>query len=365
MYTILIVEDEFDVRENLKDLLETEGYNVLTANDGAEGYEKAMEYLPDLILSDIRMPNIDGFQLLELLQKEKDTSQIPFIFLTAKIEMGDLREGMNLGADDYIIKPFRVQELLNVINLRLRKKENNNESIIDFKKQLITRVPHELRTPLVGIIGFSDMLANEEFDLSPDDIKRMAGVINKSGKRLHKRIEKFLQYSELLSLSKSEFANVKDIEIKFELDQELLEKELKTSLKEYDRVNDVKISFEDCDLKILERFYKTILDELIENSTKFSEKGTEIRVEGFADGNYYKTKIIDNGFGMDKKSIKDIASFKQFANEIYQQEGIGIGLALVKQTLKMFDGFITIDSKKNQYTQVEFGIPLAKIEVEK
>ena len=198
MYTILIVEDESDVRENLKDLLETEGYNALTANDGAEGYEKAMEYLPDLILSDIRMPNINGFQLLELLQKEKDTSQIPFIFLTAKIEMGDLRKGMNLGADDYIIKPFRIQELLNVINLRLRKKENNNESVIDFKKQLITRVPHELRTPLVGIIGFSDMLANEEFDLSPDDIKKMAGVINKSGKRLHKRIEKFCAHPVFL-----------------------------------------------------------------------------------------------------------------------------------------------------------------------
>jgi signal transduction histidine kinase len=208
-------------------------------------------------------------------------------------------------------------------------------------------------------------MENEVSDLSSDEIKRMAGVINKSGKRLHKRIEKFLLYSELLSLSRGELLNVKDTEIKFELDSELLMRELNTSFKEYDRVNDVKISFEDCDLRIQERFYKIILNELIENSTKFSEKGTKITVEGFVDGDYYKTKVMDNGFGMDNKSVKEIDSFKQFSNEIYQREGIGIGLALVKQTIKIFDGFITIDSKKNQYAQVEFGIPLAKIEVEK
>jgi len=362
MSTVLIIEDEYDVRENIKDLLETEEYNVLTATDGMEGYEKAVKNLPDLILSDIRMPNMDGFQLLQMLQREKDTSRIPFIFLTAKMEMGDLREGMNSGADDYIMKPFKVKELLNVISLRLRKKEINDEHINDFKEQLITRVPHELRTPLMGIIGFSDIIENDALNLSHDDIKKMAGVINKSGKRLHKRIEKFLQYSELLALSKEELTNEKDIEIKFELDSELLESELKTSFKEHIRANDIKISFENCNLKIQERFYKMILDELIENSTKFSEKGTEIIVKGFIDGDNYKTRIIDNGLGMEYKSTKKINSFKQFSKEIYEREGLGIGLALVKQILKMFDGFMTIDSRINQYTQVEFGISLTKTE---
>ena len=362
MRTILIVEDESDVRSNLKELFEAEGFSVLSAEDGSVGYEKAIEYLPDLILSDIRMPNMDGLQLLELLQKEKETSQIPFLFLTAKVEMNDLREGMNLGADDYIRKPFDAQELLNAINMRLSKKEIYNESIKDLKEQLITRVPHELRTPLVGIIGFSELIESEIDSLRPDDIKRMASVINKSGKRLHKRIEKFLQYSELISFNKDDIVKTKDVDLSYELYSDECMKELKDSFKEHDRESDANISFENGNLRIKRRFYQTIINELIENALKFSENGTEINVKGFVDGDYYKTKIFNNGSGMDKKSIREIDSFKQFSKNIYEKEGIGIGLALVKNTLKIFNGYMTIDSKENQYTLVEFGVPLAKLE---
>lgn len=365
MNTILIVEDEYDVRENLKDLLEAEGFIVLTAEDGAEGYEKAVENLPDIILSDISMPKMDGLQLLQLLQKEKETSQIPFLLLTAKVDMTDLREGMNLGADDYIIKPFKVHELLKIINLRLRKKENYNENTKELKEQLIKRIPHELRTPLVGIIGFSDLLEKEVDNLRPDEIKSMAIVINKSGKRLHKRIEKFLKYSELVILDKDDINNTKSLGRGFELDPAECKIELKNFFREYDRENDASISFENGNLKIHETFYKTVINELIENAIKFSEKGTEINVKGFVHGNYYKTVIFDKGSGMNKKSIKKIDLFKQFSKEVYQQEGMGIGLSLVKKTLKIFDGYMTIDSKENHSTQIEFGIPLALLEDEK
>jgi K+-sensing histidine kinase KdpD len=103
----------------------------------------------------------------------------------------------------------------------------------------------------------------------------------------------------------------------------------------------------------------TIMNEVIENSIIFSEKGTEIVVEGTIDGDFYKMIVTDNGMGMDKKSINKIDTFKQFSKDVYRQEGIGIGLAVVKKTLKMFDGYLTVTGKENEYMKVEFGIPIA------
>lgn len=364
MSTILIVEDELNVRENLRYLFAAEKFTVLTAKNGKEGYEKATEFVPDIILSDVCMPDLDGLQLLQLLQSQKETAQIPFLFLTAKVEMDDLRKGMNLGADDYIIKPYDGRELLNIVKLRLRKKESSYESTNAFKEQLITRVPHELRTPLVGIIGFSELLENESDYLQPGDIKKMAGAINKSGKRLHKRIEKFLQYSELVAMSNDDIANVKNRDNHFELDGAALTRELEEYVKEVEREEDTKIFFEDCTLKIYERFYKTIVYELFENSIKFSGKGSKIIIKGFVDGSFYRTMIYDSGVGMDKKSLKEISSFKQFSQNVYAQEGVGIGLAFIKKVLQMFDGHINIAGEENQSTQIEFWIPLIKNEIE-
>ena len=121
MRTILVIEDEHSVRVNLVELLESEGYNVLSAKNGEEGYTTAITCEPDLILSDIRMPVLNGIELLKKLQLNISTAMIPFIFLTAKTEMQDMREGMANGADDYIAKPFQIDDVLNAISSRLKK----------------------------------------------------------------------------------------------------------------------------------------------------------------------------------------------------------------------------------------------------
>lgn len=123
MKKILVIEDNADVRENLEEILELSGYDVLLAEDGTVGVEKALKETPDLILCDVMMPKLDGYGVLNILSKKSQTSNIPFIFLTAKAEKTDFRRGMNLGADDYITKPFYKDELLSVIETRLRKSE--------------------------------------------------------------------------------------------------------------------------------------------------------------------------------------------------------------------------------------------------
>ncbi|MEM6360481.1 MAG: response regulator [Bacteroidota bacterium] len=123
MKKILIIEDNEDIRENIAEILELDGFNSITAPDGKVGVEKAVSEHPDLIICDIMMPELDGYGVLHILGKKDETAGIPFIFLTAKAERSDMRKGMVLGADDYLTKPFEDTELLDAVESRLRKTE--------------------------------------------------------------------------------------------------------------------------------------------------------------------------------------------------------------------------------------------------
>lgn len=147
MKKILLIEDNPEVRENTAEILELAGYNVIAAPNGKVGVEQAQKEKPDMIICDIMMPELDGYGVLHILNKKPETSGIPFIFLTAKTEKTDIRKGMNLGADDYLTKPFDDTDLLNAIEARLRKSamqqklyestaEGLESFIIDAKKVL-------------------------------------------------------------------------------------------------------------------------------------------------------------------------------------------------------------------------------------
>ncbi len=123
MKKILIIEDHEDIRENLAEILDLAGYETFTAENGKIGVEIAEKVRPDLVLCDVMMPVLDGYGTLSILHKKQATADIPFIFLTAKSEKADFRYGMNLGADDYITKPFESNELLKVVEIRLAKSE--------------------------------------------------------------------------------------------------------------------------------------------------------------------------------------------------------------------------------------------------
>ncbi|MCB0760795.1 MAG: response regulator [Flavobacteriales bacterium] len=123
MKKILLIEDNLDMRENTAEMLELANYNVRTAENGKIGVEIAKEWIPDLIICDIMMPQLDGYGVLHMISKNPDTSTIPFIFLTAKAEASDVRKGMNMGADDYLTKPFSEVDLLDTIEVRFKKSE--------------------------------------------------------------------------------------------------------------------------------------------------------------------------------------------------------------------------------------------------
>jgi CRP-like cAMP-binding protein/CheY-like chemotaxis protein len=123
MKSVLVIDDNADIRDNTAEILDLAGYKTFTAENGKRGVDVAIKEKPDVIICDIMMPELDGYGVLHLLRKNEDTQNIPFIFLTAKTERSDFRKGMEMGADDYITKPFEDIELLNAIEVRLKKAE--------------------------------------------------------------------------------------------------------------------------------------------------------------------------------------------------------------------------------------------------
>lgn len=147
--TVLVIEDNKNIRENIVEILELSGYKTLEAENGKKGFESAQKNPPDLIVCDIMMPEMDGYTLLHLLRKHKETEGIPFIFLTAKTERADFRKGMEMGADDFITKPFEDVELLNAVESRIKRNETHLkiQSVIASEPINIESVFNELGKP--------------------------------------------------------------------------------------------------------------------------------------------------------------------------------------------------------------------------
>ena len=180
MCKILVIEDEKNIRETIKEILDLNDFSVATAQNGLIGVAKALQFKPDIIICDVMMPEMDGFETLKNIRSINEISNIPFIFLTAKTEKKDFREGMNLGADDFLNKPFHTKELLKVIDLRINKskleKQQYNKEINTLKEEvnklqnsinnLSYTNSHVLRAPLLKILGLINFLIEDAEDKS-------------------------------------------------------------------------------------------------------------------------------------------------------------------------------------------------------
>ncbi|MEA5465696.1 response regulator [Leptothoe sp. PORK10 BA2] len=158
MTKILVIEDEMEIRSNLLELLVLEGYDVVGADNGVTGLLGAMEHNPDLIICDVMMPELDGYDVLQALRQEPQTLTIPFIFLTALANKGDIRRGMVLGADDYLTKPFTRSDVLSAVETRLQKKADAQ-----------SRINHaQLTTLQQEVQQFRAGLSNDQLSLVTD-----------------------------------------------------------------------------------------------------------------------------------------------------------------------------------------------------
>src|SRR3954469_7402526 len=274
---VLVIDDTAEVRMIITESLKIYGFATLSAEDGVSGVQMARQHSPDLIICDINMPNMDGYETLTAIRHNDATATTPFIFLSGAAEKPNVRRGMELGADDYLTKPFTHKELITAVNARLAKRaelERQSEKKLDELRGNITlALPHELRTPLHGILGLSSLMIEDHANMKPDDVLENARFIHESATRLHRLIENFLIYSQIeLMASESKRIEtplsappVKVHEVIPPLAQAIAER--------HKRPADLKLQLEPAELLAPEDNFRKIVEELIDNAFKFSEAG--------------------------------------------------------------------------------------------
>lgn len=371
---ILVIEDVHYLRNDVLEMLRFEGYDVEGAENGLIGVQTARSYHPDLIICDIMMPGLNGFEVLKELRNDAATRAIPFIFLTAKTDRLDMREGMGLGADDYITKPFYSEELLRTIRARLDRRDYYNQQaeqkVQQIRENISTALPHELRTPLNTIIGFSDMLILEAPNLKPDQVMEWSQHINNAALRLFRLVENYLTYVRVENIPRNSALH--------DAMRQKVTDDPATAI-EYQAIHRAQLVKREADLKleigelapvlVAQEDLTKIIDELVDNAFKFSAPGSGEKVPAgtpfkpvtvrasTADG-YLIITISDEGRGMAPEHIANIGAYMQFERFFYEQQGSGLGLVISKRLAELYDGTLTIDSVKDQYTHVHVRLPL-------
>jgi two-component system sensor histidine kinase/response regulator len=362
MTKILVIEDEASLLEGILTMLRFEDFEAIGATDGATGVRLALEYLPDLIISDIMMPGLDGYGVLMALQDDPATARLPFIFLTAKSEREHIRYGMELGADDYVTKPFTREELLAAIQARLAKQavvEQEYDKKLDNLRQMVTLVlPHELRTPLTSLVGYAELLMTDSEVLTPDQVIQMADALLKSGKRLRRQIENFLLYAQL-EVIESDPEWVAALRGGRTSDPAaIIEDTTRGQAADRDRSADLLVKAQNAVVQTGSDTLRKIVSELADNAFKFSRPGTQVEIIASARDNVYRVLVSDQGRGMTSEQIKNAEAYIQFERKFYEQQGTGLGLVIARRMVDLQGGYLSIESMPAQGTQVLVELPL-------
>jgi signal transduction histidine kinase len=364
VFKILVIEDDSDILQNIVDTLTIEGYQARGAGDGVPGLEIAEVWLPDLIVCDIMMPVMNGYDVLMAMRNKPDTSKIPFIFLTAKTEWSDMRKGMLLGADDYLTKPFIPEELIEAIKIRLKKHDelaSSYKTRIESLRQNIARsLPHELRTPLTGVIGYSELLLMDFDVMDKDRAKNMLETIYSSGLRLHRAIENCLMYAqlEITALDNERLSDLR--QAKCEEVEHVIHVVANAKADQYKRGDDLKLTLKNATVRVSEPDFTKIVEELCDNAFKFSEEDSSVFIETQITENSFIFKITDFGRGIDSESLKEVGAYMQFERALYEQQGLGLGLVIVKRLVELYGGQFFIQSETDQGTEVAIALPIVK-----
>ncbi|MBW4691908.1 MAG: response regulator [Lyngbya sp. HA4199-MV5] len=361
MKKILVVEDEKSIRESLLDLLAVEGFSVLGAENGLLGVQLAQQHIPDLILCDVTMPWLDGYQVLAQLRQHADTSAIPFIFLTARGAKEDFRQGMDLGADDFLAKPCTADELLSAIASRFYKQaavDRQSQKQLDaLRSSIALSLPHELRTPLNGILGLTEVLMDDFQNIDRHEMLELAQGIHNAAERLSRLIQNFLLYAELEITARDpdRLLVLRSDETRL---PEILIQNVATAIAQQEgREADLQLDLQNGTMQISDLKLKKIVEELVGNAFKFSPTGTFVTVETKAIDKGMLLVIRDRGRGMTAEQLANLGAYMQFERTFYEQQGSGLGLAIAKRLVELHEGTLAIDSVPGQYTTVEVTLP--------
>ena len=357
MPTILVIEDDNAIQEAIVDILELQGFQVLSAPDGVAGVAAARAQRPDLILCDIMMPFLDGYGVLARLRQYPQTATIPFIFLTARTTPADFRQGMQLGADDYLAKPFRPAELVAAVNLRLQRQSelaNRFQKRVEaLHSSLVTVLPHELRTPLNGVLGGISLLKDEFTSLEPSDAEELFIIVEQSALRLRRLVENCLLYAELASAAGSGPAPTDGSPCAAAATLQTIACQEASAA---NRENDLTLDLVEVQAVLPQASLAKVAEEVINNAFKYSEQGSPIKVTALPHRDELCITVTDQGRGMSRDEVGAIGPFRQFNRSRFEQQGLGLGLAITQHILHQYGGKLAIESSPGAGTTVRMTV---------
>ena len=367
MTKILVIDDEIMLREAIVLGLRAENFEVFEAEDGISGMQLAHSVHPDLIVSDINMKGMDGYDTLAALRTDKATANIPFVLMTGRADLKGMRLGMSLGADDYLPKPFRLHELVDVVRTRIGKqqaiRQEAESRLSELRSNISMMLPHELLTPLTGIIGMAEMIVNEAGSLTPAELREFGTDIKLSGVRLHRLIMNFLVYAQI------EMMTIQPERVRLLREVNpipvggTVENTARRKTQDVGRAADLQLDLQGGEVAMSESNLAKIVEELVDNACKFSSVGKTVVVRTITDGSWTEINVTDQGRGMKPEHVANIGAYVQFERRIHEQQGSGLGLAIVSRLAELHGGQITITSQPDMGTTVTVHLPAQPIPV--
>lgn len=365
MARILVVEDETSIRNEVTDWLTFEGHEVFSAENGLKGLEAARKHLPELIISDITMPDLDGYGLLQALQEDPYLFAVPFIFLTARADRLNMRQGMELGADDYLTKPFSRAELFSAIHARIDRveaiKSSTQQEFNQLKSKILRIVGHELKTPLLSVQLVQEVIEHQLGQLSHEDLSDLLQTMRAGTDRLKHVVQQILYLTQIESgLLNS--VSLRDSGQVIFIDQLIMSAidlartfvyRNKDGPVYYKALNPELAVWGDVDL------LRHAMAELLSNALAFTKNDKSVLIREWWAKGYLWIDIMDQGAGMSTLQVEETQQlFVQFERDSKEQQGLGIGLTVAREIVRIHGGELRIDSEMDKGTQVIVKLPL-------
>ena len=349
MSRVLIVDDSKDMRDVIADILSHEGYEVSLAEHGEAGLAQAAAMHPDLILCDIMMPGLSGYEVLSALRREPQTAVTPVVFLTGVGGPEAQRAGMNLGADDYLEKPVHRGVLLAAVAARLKRsaavRKEAERRLQELTDDLAcSLLPHEFLTPLTSVMGLASLLM-EEGAIQASDMREVGRGIMDAGRMLESLIEKFLAYAELHTAT-----SVSTIGLPAEEAFEIAQDEATHRALRSDRGESLDMWGEPVPVPVAVDHWRLLIRELVDNALKFSRPSSRITVGLIMIEGAATLTVRDHGQGMSPEHLEGLESRAPFLRRHQAQPGLGLGLTIVRRLLKLYGGSLSFETAPGQGT---------------
>lgn len=365
-HRILVVEDHGLLLQALSGLLESRGYKVDTAENGIEALARMREAKPDLILSDIMMPQMDGYAFYEEVRSNPNWVQIPFIFLTARGQHEDIKKGKALGVEDYLTKPFDTEEVVIAVRSRLERAEAIREAsemeFEEIKQEIVNVLSHELRTPLTYISGYTELALEDASSLSTEDLISFLNGIKKGADRLKMLVENLLLGVQIdTGRCAEEFQTFAKVQRGVEnVVQHVVDLYEPQARKKGIQIN-ADIPKDVPPVKMYRPFLLDALGRVLDNAIKFSvETPSEITVKVDASAEWVNIAISDQGVGIQPENRERIFNrLQQVDRDRTEQQGTGMGLFICKAMIDLHGGTIDVESEIDKGSTFTLHLPVA------